>query len=304
MELIQQIRELAVDGSSDVSTLLRRAKVLAATLKNPTLRDWVDHELGGYPDSASIPEYRRIPSFPQGNFSGFGALINDYALPISAMPASLQRNAKFVEARQPIREIAALAAKQSDELRVPWPPEAVFILRDKIKLTGGYQLVEIFQPIGSAQLEAIIDAVRNRLLDLVLALEELAPEASSSDHALGQIPQDAVARVVNVMVLGSQNVVTTADTLAQSVSIGVPLGDLAALLSQLRTVGLDADELRELEAAVQADGPRPDPTFGSRVKEWLGKALTKGVGGAWDITKATVPTLITKALGQYYGWDK
>lgn len=41
-----------------VAALLRKVKILAARLDQPTLAAWASNELGGYPHRNSIPEYR------------------------------------------------------------------------------------------------------------------------------------------------------------------------------------------------------------------------------------------------------
>jgi hypothetical protein len=57
-ELIQEIQTEAVDGDSDLSTLLRKCLVLASRLNNPELKNWANWELDGYPPSSELPDYR------------------------------------------------------------------------------------------------------------------------------------------------------------------------------------------------------------------------------------------------------
>ena len=47
-------------GATDLSLILRKAKVLAYKLKNQEFKDWVEHELNGYDENDLLPEYRKI----------------------------------------------------------------------------------------------------------------------------------------------------------------------------------------------------------------------------------------------------
>jgi len=60
MTLLQQIQTEAVDTHSDLATPLRKCRILAQRLGVPEFKDWVIHELEGYPAEAELPEYRVI----------------------------------------------------------------------------------------------------------------------------------------------------------------------------------------------------------------------------------------------------
>jgi hypothetical protein len=58
MTLLRELQRDALDPNLDITTLLRKARVLAARLDNPDFVAWIQHELNGYPDQAVLPEYR------------------------------------------------------------------------------------------------------------------------------------------------------------------------------------------------------------------------------------------------------
>jgi hypothetical protein len=57
MTLLQQLQEDAVNPQVDITTLLRRARILAARLKNTEFEKWIKDELDGYKDGG-LPDYR------------------------------------------------------------------------------------------------------------------------------------------------------------------------------------------------------------------------------------------------------
>jgi hypothetical protein len=56
--MLEDIQDAAVDASSNLATLLRKCKVLAARLGSQPLEDWLLWESNGYPDDVPVPDYR------------------------------------------------------------------------------------------------------------------------------------------------------------------------------------------------------------------------------------------------------
>jgi hypothetical protein len=80
MTLLEQIQNEAVDAKSDLATVLRKCRVLAARLKHKEFTNWIKHELDGYPEDG-IPEYRILLGQAQGKFLGpMGSGLNNVPL--------------------------------------------------------------------------------------------------------------------------------------------------------------------------------------------------------------------------------
>jgi hypothetical protein len=304
MRLVSEIRDGVADSNVDISTVLRKAKILAVTLGNQEFKDWISQELGGYSGKSETPKYRQIVSTPLGNFIDFfGNRIMGYLLPISQMPDFLQENARAICIPSPIREIESMARTGGDELRHPWSAEAVMLLRKHIQISGNYTLVEVYQPIGCAQLDAVVDAVRNQLLDFLLALQQINPLILESEDALRDLPKDTVSQVFHVSVSGSHNILATGSGFSQALAQSIPQYDRAALLAHLRQMGVSEGDLEDLGSALEKDGSQPRGEFGERLKGWMGKVMVKAMDGSWKIAAATAPEVLTKALSAYYGWS-
>lgn len=87
MSLLEDIQNVAVDGTSDLGTLLRKCKLLAARLDNKQLENWLLWESNGYPDDAEVPEYRVWPLQLKGHFSGYGGSgISNAPIPLAVVP--------------------------------------------------------------------------------------------------------------------------------------------------------------------------------------------------------------------------
>ena len=304
MRLVREIRDGVVDSRVELSTVLRKAKILAVALKNEEFKNWVSNELSGYYEETAVPSYREVASLALGDFAGpFGQRITAFILPISLMPDFLQKGARTIRLPNPIKELESMAHSSEGELRRPWPPEAAILLRDKIQLSGDFELVEAYQPIRKAHLESILDAVRNRLLDFLLGLQEMDPTILDSEDALRELPKEAVNQVFHVSIFGNHNVLASGSGFHQAVTQAVRPHDMDSLLSTLRQAGIDESDLNELNDALSKDGPQEKGQFGDRVKAWMGKVFVKAADGTWKTALATAPEVITKALSAYYGWE-
>jgi hypothetical protein len=303
MSLIRELRDSIVDPSVPASAVLRKAKILAATLGQSDFQNWLNHELNGYSDVGDLPSYRKLYAALLGTFAGpSGSSVTGYLVPVSMLPEMMKRNANELPMAQPLREIETLATSAGDGLRHPLPAEAVILARDTVRLSGPYVLVELYQPINRATLEGIVDAVRTRFLDFLLGLQNISAGILESETALAELPRAQVAHIFNLTVYGNHNVIATQSPIGQISLDTVQQNDLAALMSFLRSVGLTADDTSDLEGALTQDGKRERGTIGARVRDWIGKMLAKAVGGTWKIALETAPAILQEAIFRYYGW--
>lgn len=182
-----------------------------------------------------------------------------------------------------------------------WPTEAVIIARDIIGLSG-YTLIEMYQPITKAALESVVDAVRTRFLDFLLALQNINVEVLESESALTNLPKEQVAQVFNVTVFGNNNVVATHSTIGDVSVQAVRLADNESLAAYLQKIGLTDHDVRELDAAIAEDGKPEKEKIGTRVTAWIGKMLGNAVSGSWKTAIGLAPEILKEAIFRYYGW--
>jgi len=305
MDLVRRVRDEIVDTEVSVSATLRRAKILAAFLDNKEVRTWVDRELGGYPEGTELPSYRKLKSPALGDFtSRYIGSITGHQLPISLLPEPFKELTKALPIVNPVREIETFISTSKKDLRRTWPTEALFLLRKHTGINQEFDPVEFYQPITKAQLEGVLDAVRNHLLDFILSLQEVDPAVLHSEEALRKIPGETVSQIFNVTIHGDHNVLASGAGVTQKVNHTVFQHNKDDLLAYLSKLGLSTDELTKLNDAIDEDGIPTDKTLGSRVKEWIGEILAKAVDGTWKTAVTAAPDLLVKAISSYYGWDK
>lgn len=294
------LREKIVNSSNSLADILRRAKVLASDLKNPEFRRWVHSELNGYDIDDDLPDYRFIYTPPLGTFSGpFGRMVKDYLLPTYILSDSMERMAEKVPMIYSVRELEGMSAKKG--LRHAWPTEAVMLLREEIQLSGGYVLVEVHQPIYNTAITGILDAVRNRLLDFIIEINEIIPTAKE-DGTYNEIPPEKVSQIFNITIHGNHNILAGGRTVSQNTTQIIHKGNTDELKEYLNNLGIENSDIDDLLISLKKDSIEEKDKFGPKVAEWIGKMISKAANGTWNIALSSASDLITKGISSYYGW--
>ena len=189
--------------------------------------------------------------------------------------------------------------KKRGAIKSPWPPDIV-ALAAQTEVYDNMSLVSAWTLISSIYITQILEAVRNKLLDFILELQDQFPELTESDDKIGEVPQEKTTNIFNTHIHGNQNVVATGANITQDVRLVVRSNDISSLLSYLKSIGVSEEDTQELKEAVEEDGPAEETAgFGPRVRDWLGK---KTAEGALNATLSGIALTAAKAVAQYYGW--
>jgi len=70
VELIKEIRDEVVNEEKSLTSVLRKAKIVAYSLQNDKFKNWIEAELNGYSEKDELPSYRKLISPVHGTFTG------------------------------------------------------------------------------------------------------------------------------------------------------------------------------------------------------------------------------------------
>jgi hypothetical protein len=304
MTLLRDIQNSAIDSNVRLSDLLRKCKVLATRLKNEELNKWVDAELNGYQSQDDLPPYRIIRCIAKGHFGGpFGAEMRNITIPASCLPEKKRAWAQSVHLIQPISSLEELVRSEGGNLQCEWPGDLIASVGNKIY--KGYSLYAAWLSIPNGAIVAILDTVRNRILNFALEIEKEAPDAGEAPPNSKPIPEEQVSQIFNTIITGSvQNVATGSSNFTQSGQFTVSQGDFTSLSSFLKSQGVPEEDIKSLQEAIKEDDKEKQPQgFGQKVSAWIGKMLSKAGTVAWNISTSSAGTLLTRAVAQYYGFE-
>jgi hypothetical protein len=109
LTLLEDIQNSAIEAESDLGTLLRKCKLLAARLGSQPLEDWLIWESNGYPDDVPVPDYRVWPLEVRGHFAGpFGSGLRNVPIPYACLPEEARKHYENYKCRQSIATIEAI----------------------------------------------------------------------------------------------------------------------------------------------------------------------------------------------------
>jgi AbiTii len=314
MQLLDEIIELAVDGNTQTTTLLRKCLLLARRLKNARLREWVEKELNGYEASDELPDYRRTTGVAKGLFLGpFNSSISDQPLPAHVLRKEHRHWASEITLRQPIvayerndqpKKDGEQTANGSQDQRapgkyvIPWP--AGLVVMYQAKFIEDYALNRAWLEIPTSTFPALIDTVRNKVLMFALDLKDDLGDVGDDIDAVSREKIDS--QVVYNIYGGTNIVANSAQNFTQVGTITVNEGDAEALRSALRKLGISESGVSELKAALAEDeSVASAPSLGQRTKAWLTGIGSKVAEAGANIAVETAKAEATKYLLQYLG---
>ena len=299
MSLLDEISSDLVNESADLSNTLRKAKMLSRAIGLPEFREWVDFELGGYPERDKVPSYRQFKPTNVGTFSGpFQSMIKNVVLPTYNLPSAVKEFADNLIFFEGIGELEALAAQAPDSHQVKWPQEMIILTRDSLKMTGGMVLVDAHQPIPSHLISGILDQVKNKLLDFVLDLQE--NNITSEDLSNHTVKPEIARGIFINNIYGDRNVIASGTHVNQLIST-VKEGDLASLARFLREHNVEDSDIGDLEVAVSSEPTACKGRYGPKVRAWLGGMISKAASNTWNVGLEAASKILTEALKSYYG---
>ena len=283
--LILELQRDCLNPKIDTSDLLRKTLVVSVKLALPGIKDWVSHELHGYPPGIDVPNYRIMNGLVHAknhNSEWIPLIISDVktAEIVSSLPLS-----------SGIKELEDLVQNRSGPvLMMHYPRQAELIL---MKIMGRQLPVTLH--ISPSAVSSIFDSVRNKILEWSLELES----QGITGHELSFTEPEKVAAqnsyniVNNIGAMHNSQLQQVSDGSHQVQNNSLPLNDLSVfadtLLSRCQELGLGRDELDELQSdvsTIKAQLASPKPKYGV-IRSVLTSVKTVLEGAAGNVLAGT-----------------
>lgn len=199
MTLFQQLQDDILNDELLLSSVLRRAKVFAAKLPSINLRAWVESELNGYPDKSKIPGYRRRSAVNYGSFiHQITQEVSESAIPLERIPSGARKYVDELALGNSVRSLEEILESGPGPYRLPWPGSLLERLADT--LYADYRCRQAWKVIHRSLIESILDSIRTKLLNLLLALEKTDPDIVDSDQALAEVPAQRLELILQKVI--------------------------------------------------------------------------------------------------------
>jgi hypothetical protein len=292
---VQELQELATDSNVDLTTLLRKALLVATKLNLKAFRDWIDCELNGYFGKGDVPPYRKLHAkvWLKNPYHGL--------IPVMFQDSRSENAFCRIDARDPIeglKHILDNLQRGASSPIFPLTPHQSTLL---LKQQNGLGLPPV-RTVSENQLASILDAVRTTILEWALKLEQegiLGEGISFTQEEVSRASTSTQIRIENFQgILGN----VQDSTVTQLLSINVQKGDWGSLDEYLHSLGIEDNDILHLKEALQAEPVLSGQSnFSKRVSDWVGKMVAKAASGAWRVGIATAGNLLASAIRAYYG---
>ena len=290
MNALSEIVNLLADEKESLTGGLFKLKLLAARIQNKELFEWVNKELNGYDENDVLPEFRIVSSQLIGYFTnGYHDLPNQH-IPFYVLPENLYNViAPNYAIHQSIPIVQEFANYKDDTVELMQDAALAAILGQSMhekKMIKGYgvRLYKLNVRVSTKSYTNILMNVRSYAMDLALALEsELGYEVEIEEiikrkEETNQIIHNYMTQN-NITNIGDGNLVNTGDNNTISQNTVIQKGNFEQLRQTLSQIGLEAEDINELEGIVKEDNAdMENQEFGDGVKGWLKKVTMK----YWD----------------------
>lgn len=288
--IIQEIQSNSLDNSFPIAELLRKAFAVSTKLGLVEFREWTAYELNGYRGD-EVPDYRRI----KGTLKCF----NPYRgwMPAQIQDRELENSVTICPNNQSIGEVEHLL-RGDGSLQAQLPGSQQQVLQEWFDFNGEFTVF-----ISKANLQGIVDTVRNRILEWSLQLEADGVLGNGIKFTTEEVEKAQVTQQ-NIHIGNFQGVLgnTENSSVTQNLNMTVTEGNFEQLVDALRGHNVAFDDISDLKQAISEDGAvEPNSGFGSKVSEWIGKMVGKAADGSWSVGVATAGNILGAALSGYYG---
>ncbi len=282
MSLLREIQNELVSAKGDITNILRKCKILAARLGSEELARWVDWELNGYPSSQVTPGYRRLGARCYASFINIAWKIERQPVLWEVLPEPVRPMLQSIEFRDGIAKANAFGANGA---RIERPDVAV---RLQGKMYPEMTCFAAWLEISHSEVEQLLSAVRNRILDLVLKIEAENPEAGEAQLNSRPVPSEKLQQLVHNAFYGPVgSIAQSSEHFSQIASIGIPVQDLTKLVrdmtEHLDELSLDVRQKQRAEAQIATLAAElrgdPDPTIVRQAASTL-RNVTEGAIGS------------------------
>jgi hypothetical protein len=199
--LVEELQRGALDNSTDITELLRKAYAVATKLKLEQFKSWCEFELNGYPAGQEVPAYRESA----GTIRAWNPYVGAAIPIIFTNDPETQKSWSLHKDRSPVSTTQDLLRTDGNMFQVSLSPQMQMHL-----MRGTNTEFESALQIGRGALVKLVDGVRNTILEWSLRLEAdgIVGDGLSFTPVEKEIAHDHSAELqtaVNYITIGSMN---------------------------------------------------------------------------------------------------
>ena len=302
MKIIDDLIEEPISKSVILTDILVKTKVLAFKLKNTELQTWVDSELNGYTDG-QLPNYRILTCQITGTVSNGFQRGTNFPIPLTSLKAKERETMTTLKLVQSIATLDEIVHKSDSTKMIMNVPSEMYNFLSK-DFDNGFVIEFARREIGKVQIVQVLTAIRTKLLDFLLKLNEEVGENEDVKSMTQGEGKDKVTSIFSSAVFGNNTTIIVGDGNTQTLTnSNITTRNFAELEKYFSNSGMDKKDISELKAVIDNDNQdQNNHEFGAKVKAWTQKMLGKAMDNSWKVGLAVAGKLIAEGVTRYYGW--
>lgn len=295
MSLLREIQQDVAGSNVDITTILRKCKILAARLQSKEFDQWLTWELDGYPDSQEIPAYRRLIVTHYASFHDGVWSVPQAAVPLQVVPEKHHEAFRYIEFRDGIAKADSLA-RCKNVVSIE-RPEVIFLLQGK--MYPRMQCLRAWGEISTIEFQQVLSAVQNRVLDFSLKIEAENPNSGEAPPNSRPVPEEKLRPLVQNIFYGTVGAVAqNSEHVNQTVAIVSPQ-EIKKLVDEFEAhideLALNPQERRRAEAQIAT-------LKAESVQEPNVALVRQAARSLRNITEGAIGSLIAAAAAQPSTW--
>lgn len=303
------IAELA-DKDIPLSTPLLKLKVIAKRIKNETLSAIVSKELDGYTPEDDLPTYRMAHANSFATIQQGWDMHYDQPIPHTIFDDKLKDMFTKFPFYQGIEVLENLAKEAGNDsiAKVFGVDFGTFITNEANKAGVDFKFGDIRITTNKSQVIGIIGKIRNKLLDLLLALESDFPDIDNmiktplNDNNEISTKTNQYMAQINITTSGDGNIINTGSGNELNVTLTVNKNDLSSLQEALKKLGVEQQDIEDISEIVKNEGfNKNEKKLGIKSQNWIQKMVGKSLDGTWKVGVGTAAGLLVKIITSYFG---
>ena len=281
------IKKLIEDLASDkisVTSGLTQSKIIASKIKNEELKEWIQNELKGYPDSnppdyLNIPDYRKLKVEIKGELvDSFGRRTPNVLLILDKLGEEIGADMNLLIERHDLGTIEHSVTNSETDFVIN-PFQHKFVQRLNESVTADYPdqtLVSAGRHIAVSQLRGLLFQVKQRLLDTLIELNEAFPDLEDKFNPTEE-NKSKTNNIVNFNIYGGANTTNlgVGETVTQKDIKQTIKSDFKELEERLKTLNVENDDIKEVIEILKS---QEKEKTGSKIMGWLKTLATKAIG--------------------------
>jgi len=286
--IVEQIQHDALDHQIPVSSLLRRVKLAAIKLGLGKVESWVEQELNGY--TTEVPKYRMVRGQPMAHNPHLGWQR------IGGDVEDLSR----VALGQSIASLEDIFLRYNNSMHIRYNANITSVLDEQNEVENGHYALHI----DRSQIAAILDAVRNLVLDWAIELERAGVMGSEFSFNPEEKRKAQEVPTISIGMIGSfAGNLGTGNTSGDITASNINIDQVKRLVEQTRQhakelieSGADHDALERNLNAIEEETAKAAPDQ-SILRGLLTDLRNTASGAAGNIIASGILTTINHIFG-------